>query len=159
MRAIPWQRAITLDLQDRVDVVEYYDEVVHTPRVALPLPAVMRLRQYLKLYRRGVPFTRRNVLLRDRHECQYCGSRPAVARLTLDHVVPRARGGAMSWENVVTCCEICNRRKGCRTPREAHMPLRREPTRPLVLPMLRPGLRMSEEAPQEWRLYLDAVNG
>lgn len=157
MRAISWQRAIVLDLQDRVDVVEYYDEVVHTPRTAIPLPAVMRLRQYLKLYRRGVPFTRRNVLLRDRHECQYCGARPAVAHLTLDHVVPRARGGSMSWENVVTCCETCNRRKGCNTPREARMPLRREPTRPLVLPVQRRGVVMVEGAPEEWRMYLEAV--
>lgn len=158
LRAVSWKRAIVLDLQDRVDVVEYYDEVVHTPSTTVPLPAVIRLRQYLRLYHRGVAFTRRNVLLRDKFQCQYCGDRPAMRELTLDHVVPRSRGGAMSWENVVAACQTCNHRKGSRTPREARMILRRAPSRPLFLPVLRPGLG-GDETPVEWTEYLEVVNG
>jgi 5-methylcytosine-specific restriction endonuclease McrA len=155
LRAISWKRAIILDMQDRVDVVEYYDEVVRTPSTALPLPAVVRLRQYLRVFRRGVAFTRRNVLLRDVFECQYCGARPALHALTLDHVVPRSRGGTMCWENVVTACRRCNHCKGSRTPREAHMRLRRMPRRPMFLPVVRAGL--DAEAPEEWAEYLRVV--
>ncbi len=155
LKAIPWQRAIVLDLQDRVDVVEYYEEVVHTPTRALPLPAVIRIRQYLRLSARGVGFTRRNVLLRDDFECQYCGEAPPPRALTLDHVIPRSRGGPMTWENVVAACRPCNHRKGSRTPREARMPLRTVPVRPLYLPVLRAGLA-DPDPPEEWKLYLTA---
>ncbi|MBW2255483.1 MAG: HNH endonuclease [Deltaproteobacteria bacterium] len=157
LRAISWKRAIILDMQDRVDVVEYYDEVVRTPSTALPLPAVVRLRQYLRVLRRGVAFTRRNVLMRDTFECQYCGDRPGYRELTLDHVVPRSRGGVLCWENVVTACQRCNRRKGSRTPHEARMRLLRLPKRPTFLPVVRAGA--DEEAPVEWVEYLHAVGG
>jgi len=156
IRAISWKRAIVLDLQDRIDVVEYYDEVVHTPHDALPLPAVVRLRQYLKVFSRGVSFTRRNVLLRDGFECQYCGARPGVGELTLDHVLPRSRGGLLTWDNVVAACKPCNRRKGSRTPHEAKMVLRRRPEKPLCLPIVRPGLSWAE-TPAEWAEYLRAT--
>ena len=153
LKTLPWQRAIVLDLQDRIDVVEYYDEVVHTPSRDIPLPAVVRLRQYLRLETRGVSFTRRNVLLRDGYRCQYCGSEPAPRCLTLDHVVPRSRGGPMTWENVVAACQECNHRKGSRTPREARMPLRSVPVRPLFLPVVRAGQAFLDP-PDEWKLYL-----
>jgi 5-methylcytosine-specific restriction endonuclease McrA len=158
VRAISWKRAVILDMQDRVDVVEYYDEVIHTPNRDIPLPAVIRLRQYLKVFSRGVSFTRRNVLLRDAFECQYCGARPGTQELTLDHVVPRSRGGGMSWDNVVTACKPCNHVKGSRTPREAAMELRRLPRKPLYLPVVRPGIE-HEETPREWLGYLRLATG
>lgn len=74
------------------------------------------------------PVTRREVLRRDHHTCQYCGS---THNLTLDHVVPLSKGGSHSWDNVVTACERCNQRKGNRTPEEANMPLRSKPRAPL----------------------------
>jgi len=74
------------------------------------------------------PVNRREVLRRDHHTCQYCGS---THNLTLDHVVPLSRGGSHSWDNVVTACERCNQRKGNRTPEEANMPLRSKPRAPL----------------------------
>lgn len=158
VRAISWKRAIILDMEDRIDVVEYYDDVVHTPNREVPLPAVVRLRQYLKVYSRGVSFTRRNVLLRDGFECQYCGERPGTSELTLDHVLPRSRGGPMTWENVVAACKQCNRDKGSRTPREAAMELKKAPKKPLYLPIVRPGVEHAE-TPREWLDYLRVVNG
>ncbi len=153
LRTISWKRAMILEMQDRVDVVEHYEEVVRTPSRALPLPAVVRLRQFLKVYTRGVSFTRRNVLLRDGFQCQYCGVCPPTSELTLDHVLPRSRGGPMSWDNVVAACALCNRRKGSRTPREARMTLRSRPEKPLYLPIRRPGVE-HDDTPAEWAFYL-----
>lgn len=158
LKAISWKRAILLDLEGRIDVVEYYEDVVRTPHTEFPLPAVVRLRQYLRLYRRGVAFSRRNVLLRDRFQCQYCGEEPGAKQLTIDHVMPRSRGGRTSWDNVVTACGECNRRKGSRTPQEARMVLRSAPERPLFLPYGFPSVGGAlVAAPPEWAAWLQAV--
>ncbi len=156
LRTLSWQRALTLDLQDRVDVLEYYDEVARTTSTAFQLPAVIRLRQYLRFLRFRVAFSRRNVFLRDAYQCQYCTRHPAARNLTLDHVLPRSRGGRTSWSNIVTACGSCNRRKGSRTPREANMPLLRDPVQPRTLPTQR-GVRKVGDIPDEWREYLPAV--
>lgn len=153
MKAIGWKRAMILDIQDRVDILEYYDQVVRTPTTEYPLPAVVRLRQYLRLMRRGAPFTRRNVLLRDQFTCQYCARTLPPRDLTLDHVVPRSRGGRMVWENVVAACRRCNHQKGNRTPEEARMLLPQRPERPLFLPVSRQPLLIGE-TPPEWDAYL-----
>ena len=90
---LSWQRAVVLDWQDRVDVLDYYDEVVRTANDAFPLPAVARVRQYLKYLTWRMPFSRRALFLRDAYTCQYCGAQPSQRLLTLDHVLPRSRGG------------------------------------------------------------------
>jgi 5-methylcytosine-specific restriction endonuclease McrA len=130
LRAIRWQRAIVLDLSGRVDVLEYYDREIHSTTRSYPLPAVIRLRRYLKFFPLKVALTRRNILARDGFSCHYCGSHPPLKELTMDHVMPRSRGGKTSWENVVTACGTCNRKKGNRTPREARMPILSRPKRP-----------------------------
>jgi 5-methylcytosine-specific restriction endonuclease McrA len=91
------------------------------------------------------------VLARDHYTCQYCQCQPGRGNLTIDHVLPRSRGGETRWENLVTACAACNRRKGDRTPAEAKMPLRREPRRPRYL-----ALTLLEEAraPEEWNKYM-----
>ncbi len=153
LATVSWQRAITLVWVDKVDVVAEYDAVVRSPSLTLEVPAVVRLRQYLRVPRRGVPFTRRNLLHRDQHQCQYCRRRLRAAELTLDHVIPRSRGGRRSWENLVAACVRCNRRKANRTPREAGMVLLRRPRRP---PALAPGagLMSPMDAPEEWLPFL-----
>jgi len=100
-----------------------------------------------------VPFSRANIYARDEHTCQYCGHTMPTHELTFDHVVPVAQGGRKDWENIVTCCVTCNRRKGGRTPSEAAMHLVRVPRRPESAPALRItiGLR---HAPESWRDYL-----
>lgn len=156
MCAIPWTRALVLDLNGKVDVMEYYDEVVRTPTDAWPLPAVVRLRQYLRLRRRAVALTRRNLILRDEGTCQYCLQQPLARELTIDHVVPRSQGGPTTWENVVLACGTCNRRKGARLPAQAKMPLLREPTRPTFLATTHKAL-VSTDTPAEWEDYLRAA--
>jgi 5-methylcytosine-specific restriction endonuclease McrA len=97
---------------------------------ALRVPRVLHLRRYERLRRPTIRLTRKNLMIRDTHQCQYCGRRPPVRDLNIDHVLPRSRGGEDSWENLVTACRPCNLRKGWRTPDEAAMRLMRKPVAP-----------------------------
>ena len=101
-----------------------------------------------------VPFSRANIYARDDHSCQYCGEVFPTAELTFDHVVPVAQGGRKDWENIVTCCITCNRRKGGRTPAEAGMHLIRVPKRPDKAPAIRITVGLQERAGQLARLLL-----
>ncbi len=112
-----WQDAIKAVFLDRVNIVSEYDTIVHSPSFAMALPSVVSLKTYVKPARYPA-FTRFNVFLRDRFQCQYCGDKHD---LTFDHVVPRSRGGQTTWDNVVAACSPCNLRKGGRSPREARM--------------------------------------
>jgi 5-methylcytosine-specific restriction endonuclease McrA len=108
----PWQEAVKAVWLDRVQIVAEYDTVVRSPSTEIRIPSVVVLRDYIKPQKR-VAFTRFNLFLRDEFSCQYCG---AKGDLTFDHVVPRARGGVTSWENVVAACSRCNLRKGLAQP-------------------------------------------
>ncbi len=118
-----------------------HDLFVHTPRMAILVPRVIRLLGYDKLPRREVKFNRRNVIARDENRCQYCGKRFSVSQLSIDHVVPKSRGGKSSWLNVVAACNPCNTRKGGRMPHEASMRLIRQPHVPKKNPLLEHKLR------------------
>ncbi|SEJ40557.1 5-methylcytosine-specific restriction endonuclease McrA [Deinococcus reticulitermitis] len=122
------KRAITLLQYGVAEALELSRDVVRSPSTVLNVPSVIRLRRYVRRPRvNAVPFNRRNVLRRDHFVCQYCGGHD---ELTLDHVLPRSRGGRHAWDNVVTACRGCNQRKGNRTPEEAAMPLRTRPHAP-----------------------------
>jgi 5-methylcytosine-specific restriction endonuclease McrA len=122
----PWQEAIKAAWLDRVIILAEYDQVVRSPTTEIRIPSVVVLRDYVKPQKR-VAFTRFNLFLRDEFSCQYCG---ATGDLTFDHVVPRARGGRTSWENVVAACAGCNLRKGSKTLRASGMRLRQTPRAP-----------------------------
>lgn len=156
LRIIPWQRALVLSFGDKVDVVETYAHVVHGPSLSLPVPAVVRLRRFVRWRESGPRFCRRNVLRRDEHTCQYCGRTGAEVAMTLDHVVPRSQGGATGWTNIVTACEPCNHRKGSRTPEQAGMRLARRPLRPGWLPASA-AVVDPDAPPPEWSIYLRAA--
>jgi len=157
MRAIGWRRAICLDVEHRVEVLEYYNEVVRTAWEVFPLPAVIRVPGYLHFrHELQIALTRRNIMIRDGYRCQYCGDKPPIRLLTLDHIKPRSRSGSSSWRNLVTACGPCNRRKGDRTPEQARMPLLSTPRRPKILTMGRDG-RFTKEPPPEWLDYLPAA--
>ncbi len=121
-----WQDAIKAAYLDRVDIVAEYDEYVHSPTTSIKIPSVIVLKDYVKPQKR-VAFTRFNLFLRDEFRCQYCGS---AGDLTFDHVVPRARGGRTSWQNVVAACSPCNLRKGSKSLRQCGMRLRKAPRMP-----------------------------
>ncbi|HIC88544.1 MAG TPA: HNH endonuclease, partial [Anaerolineae bacterium] len=128
------RRAAVLVLQHKAEIVEATEAWLRAQSMALPMPAVIRLVYYVRVPRYlPWPLSRRTVLARDNYTCQYCGAQPGKTRLTLDHVIPRVRGGETTWENLVTACVSCNRRKGARTPEEAGMRLLRRPTRPRYL--------------------------
>lgn len=132
MQLISWQRALCLVLSSKAEIVAQYGEVVRSVRASFPLPSVVRLVRYVRFIKRYgiVKCNRRNVFLRDRYQCQYCGVRCNQMTVTLDHIIPRSRGGQASWENLVTSCSICNRKKGDRTLDDCGMRLRSVPRRP-----------------------------
>jgi len=124
----PWQDAIKAAFLDRVSIVAQYETEVHSPSMAMRLPSVVVLKDYVKPARYPA-FTRFNLFLRDEFACQYCGAR---GDLTFDHVIPRSRGGKTTWENVVAACGRCNLKKANLTLRQSGMSLRRPPQRPTV---------------------------
>jgi 5-methylcytosine-specific restriction endonuclease McrA len=128
-----------------------------TSRGAIRIPRVVQLLSYDRMPRATVRLTRRNVYLRDGHTCQYCARIATPRDLNLDHVMPRSRGGPMTWENVVCSCRVCNLRKGGRTPAEANMRLMRKPTRPRWSPIL--ALALSPKRPREWEPFLASLPG
>lgn len=122
----PWQEAVKAAFLDRVTILAEYDRVVRSPTMEIAIPSVVVLKDYVKPQKR-VAFTRFNLFLRDQFMCQYCGGK---GDLTFDHVVPRARGGVTSWENVVAACSPCNLRKGSKMLQQAGMNLRKPPVQP-----------------------------
>ncbi|GAB5466305.1 MAG: HNH endonuclease [Candidatus Kapaibacteriales bacterium] len=108
-------------------VIDRPGKAIRSVKQAFSFPSVIRLSRYVKVPFMGIELSRKNVMKRDNHTCQYCGSK---ASLTLDHVLPRSRGGQDSWENLVVACISCNNKKGNRLPNEAGMPLKRKPQKP-----------------------------
>ena len=128
-------------------------DFVRTVSFQICVPRVIRLVGYDKQPRRRVKFNRRNLFARDDNHCQYCGRRFPTTELSLDHVIPRSRGGKAGWSNVVCACTNCNKRKGGRTPREARMKLIRAPQEPKRSPLIRLKLRSGKY--RSWKAFLD----
>jgi len=128
-----WKSAISAAYCGKAIVEEEYDEVVHSPSMQMKVPAVIRLRKYVKvMYERitYVSYTKNNIHRRDDFYCQYCAEKTRKEKITVDHVVPESRGGLSTWENTVSCCKSCNAVKDNRTPQEAGMHLIRQPHKP-----------------------------
>ncbi len=120
------KRAAILVLKDKAEIVEERGGSLRSERMCMPCPAVIRLAYYVHVPCRGVSISRRAVFLRDAHTCQYCGGRAE----SIDHVMPRSRGGQHVWDNVVAACRRCNSRKMNRLPSEAGLKLTRKPAPP-----------------------------
>lgn len=127
-------------------------EWVRSVNFEIRVPRVIRLLGYERLPRNSIKFNRRNIFLRDENCCQYCGRRYGMQRLSLDHVLPKSRGGPTNWENIVCCCLDCNVRKGGRTPHEAGMQLMRAPRKPARNPLLFQHLNSRKY--RIWRTFL-----
>ena len=130
-----WQDAIKAVFLDRVNIVAEYEAAVSSPSFAMKLPSVVSLKTFVRPNRHPA-FTRFNVFLRDRFECQYCGDRDD---LTFDHIVPRSKGGQTTWDNVCAACSTCNLRKGNKLPREADMWPAQKPFMPTIEDLHRAG--------------------
>jgi 5-methylcytosine-specific restriction endonuclease McrA len=151
VKVIPWQRAVTLLILGKADLLEAYDAEVRSASHAMEMPSVVRLRRSGRgRAHKGVKFCRGNVYRRDGFTCQYCGDRPGASHLTFDHVIPRSRGGLTEWTNIVTACSECNAHKADRTPNEAGLTLARPPVRPAYMPAV-----LAEDAQHDtWTGYL-----
>jgi 5-methylcytosine-specific restriction endonuclease McrA len=152
LNVVSVRRAVLLLLKEKAEIVEAAGAWLRAERTVLPVPLVIRLVCYVRIpHSFALPLTRRTVLARDQYTCQYCGGQPGKACLTVDHVIPRSRGGETCWENVVTACGPCNRRKGDRLPEEARMPVPRRPARPRYLAIT---WLTGTSTPPVWEKYL-----
>lgn len=149
-----WKRAIVLLLKGKAEAVERNNRTIHSAEGAeTPLPVVIRLLYYVKIPHKEIPLTRRNIMHRDHYTCQYCGKK---ADMTIDHVIPKSRGGKDKWDNVVAACLRCNISKGNRTPKEAEMPLKKRPCRPshFIHFEVSKQHQVSGQDFQHWRKYM-----
>ena len=147
------RRALVLVLKGVAMTEEENGHFLHAARFAMRVPSVIRLLEYRRIPHQSRALSRKNILLRDRNTCQYCGEVLPSGELTLDHVIPRSRGGSSTWENLVACCHPCNRRKGNQFAAEASMKLLREP-RAFNLHTSRHIMRMIGRSDTKWRKYL-----
>ena len=175
IQVAPWKRALTLlyldhacvvdeeyrtyDFKDWMELSQVISEnpagFVHTPYFKLAIPEVIALKMFDKVPKQTVPFTRRNIYQHYGYRCCYCGGKLPTTDLNLDHVVPRSRGGATDWSNIVTSCIPCNLRKGDRLPHEAGMKL----LVPLTRPKARQGVTLMARSPvpmrRSWQRFID----
>lgn len=149
------RRAVVLLFQGKVEMIEKADRLrIRTVSTSYALPSVVRLWQYRKVPYKRIMLSRKNVHVRDRNTCQYCGTQRGP--LTVDHVIPRNLGGVDSWENLVCACSRCNNKKGDRTPEDAGMKLSRRPARPSYIAFIQRHVSIADR----WRPYLfvDSAN-
>jgi 5-methylcytosine-specific restriction endonuclease McrA len=146
---VPVQKAMVLLLLEKANILSTYELLeIRTISRSFEYPAVIRLTQYKSIPYRGVLLNRANLFKRDNGECQYCGSK---RHLTIDHVVPKSKGGKTSWTNLVTACNRCNVNKGDKTPEQAGLVLRSQPFKPSLSYFL---AEYAERQAEEWLPFL-----
>lgn len=154
LKVISWKRAMSLWCEGRVEIIDTHDRELRAVTFSFKVPSIVRLLRFVRVKNlHQVKFSRANIYVRDEYTCQYCAKEFEPEDLTFDHVVPVAKGGRRSWDNIVTCCVTCNRRKDDRTPADAGMTLLRQPRRPAATARFRAtfGVR---KTPDSWRDYL-----
>lgn len=147
------KRAMKMIFKGVAYMEEVGDREIRSPTISMKVPLVIRLANYVHIPRCVVKFSRKNVLARDQYTCQYCHTHFSPAMLTIDHVIPRSKGGTTGWENVVTACKKCNTRKGHHTPHEARMFPKHTPKAPSILSYLHLS-RSSRSYDESWKKYL-----
>ncbi len=145
-----WRRAMVMMIKGKAEKLE--EDPKRMIREDTRLPTVIRLRQFVRVPFRNIPLTRRHILQRDNNCCQYCGQ--IGENLSIDHVIPRSRGGEHSWDNVTTACLSCNVFKGNRTPKEAKMKLNRPPHKPLSNLSFETQRHINSGQHKEWSKYV-----
>lgn len=129
-----------------------FDDWVRSVNFQIQVPRVIRLLNFDRVPKQTLRFNRRNLFARDGHRCQYCGHNAPPHQLSMDHVLPRSRGGQTTWENIVCCCVKCNTHKGGRTPKEARMRLLKKPAKPRYNPLL--VQKLNNPKYESWRTFL-----
>ncbi len=152
MAFINENKGLKLYFNDKVEIISTWDEKIHWASGSMKIPAIIRLKYYVKYVQRRSPFSRLAIFRRDRYCCQYCGVVLGEELLTVDHVLPKSRGGLKSWTNMVTSCKSCNTFKNNRTPEEAGIKLIQIPFMPEM--KLKHSLPVIGEIHPDWHLYL-----
>lgn len=146
VQIIDWKKAMILFFTERAEVVDYHEDIeIQSTSKSFKLPKVLRLFTKINTLTH-VKFSRSNVFYRDKFMCQYCHQKFKESELTLDHVMPKSRGGKTNWENIVSSCHDCNNRKADRTPEECRLKLIKKPVEPKWTPMLAFRLTQLEHA-------------
>jgi len=149
-----FQRAVKLIFSGKAEIVHRRDAFIKSTSYEMKLPSIIRMLYYIKRPMQKVALTKKNVLLRDDYTCMYCGIK-GERMMTVDHVVPRSKGGPSTWENLVCACMRCNNRKNNRTPEHANMLLKRKPKAPKYIPWIRV---KRNTLPGEWKKFLFLYN-
>jgi 5-methylcytosine-specific restriction endonuclease McrA len=145
-----FQRAVKLIFSGKAEIVSDRERMLSSPTFEMRMPSIIRMLYYIRRPMQRVALTKKNILLRDDHICQYCGVR-GERLMTVDHVVPRSKGGPSTWENLVCACMRCNNRKNNRSPDDANMSLRRRPRTPKYIPWIQ---IKRNTLPNEWHKFL-----
>ena len=143
------KRAIILSFTEKVEVLERYKDKVNSINLSIFVPSVIRLKDYVRFNKKNIPLNRRNILKRDNHICQYCNSKGKF--MTVDHVLPKDKGGRDLWENLVAACVPCNTKKGNKLLKDINMVLLRKPKKPSFLFNIQNDLSNSQNS---WKPYL-----
>ena len=143
------KRAIILSFTDKVEVLERYLDEIRSINLSIYIPSVIRLKDYVKLNQKKIPLSRKNILKRDNHICQYCNSKSKF--MTIDHIIPKDKGGRDSWENLVAACVPCNTKKGNKLLKDINMILLKKPKAPSFLFNIQSELSNSQDS---WKPYL-----
>ena len=143
------KRAIILSFTDKVEVLERYSEQVHSVNLSIYVPSVLRLKEYVRFNKKRIPLSRKNILQRDNYICQYCKAKDKL--MTIDHIIPKHKGGVDSWENLVAACIPCNTTKGNKLLKDINMQLIKKPKIPSVLFNIQNELSISQSS---WKPYL-----
>lgn len=154
MNITSFQRAVKLIFAGKAEILHDRDRVIASTQFQMRLPSIIRMLYYIKRPMQRVSLTKKNVLIRDDYTCQYCGLR-GEKLMTVDHVVPKSRGGPSTWENLVCACMRCNNRKNNRTPHEANMGIKRKPRQPKYIPWIQV---KRNTLPGEWHKFLFLYN-
>jgi len=152
IRIISWEKAITLYFLGKVEVIENYERKIRSVSLVMRVPSVVRLLRFVRFRACKPSLNKLNLLVRDSFSCQYCFIPLSREQSTIDHVVPKSKGGGTIWENVVIACTPCNRKKGSKTPNEAKMSLKTKPKAPSWLPVSY--IDTNRNAPLIWRLFI-----
>jgi 5-methylcytosine-specific restriction endonuclease McrA len=151
IKQISWQKAMILFFQDKIEVIREYDDTwINSPSQKFKLPSVIRLINYIFKLPWGIKLTRTNIFVRDRGKCQYCDKKLNKGRFTIDHVIPRSKGGKTVWENLVTSCARCNTRKGDSLLKDSDFILKNKPIQPTNTFFI----STLDETPQSWIDFL-----
>ena len=143
------KRAISLYFTEKIDVIEKYEESLRSPSISIPMPSVIRLKNYIRIKKNNILISRKNIMKRDNYTCQYCNKKGV--QMTIDHLIPKQKGGLDTWDNLVAACVPCNSKKQNYRLKDCNMTLNKIPKKPSIINFLQ---KFVSNKQQNWKPYL-----